>query len=256
MCDAIRFARVQAHEAGIGGFAKRDIVRGEVVLREKPIVTVADASGLDAAIAALDDTARRKFFSLCDWRTPKTALGIFQSNGYPCGDKAGVCFKFSRVNHSCAPNLCHVWDEDGFYYVFAAKDIRKGDELCTTYIDVAQPRSQRQAILRDHFGFDCRCPACEEPSSQGDDRRQRIADLDVAIYEDVKKGRYDAAVVKADERIRLLELEGIDTPPMMVRTCNDAHQAMVHKGDRRRAGEWFQRLDFYSKLCVPHHPHK
>lgn len=250
MCDVIRFARVKTHEAGIGSFAKRDIVRGEVVLREKPIVTVADTAGVDAAIAALDDTARRKFMSLCDWRTPKTALGIFQSNGYPCGDKGGVCFLFSRVNHSCVPNLCHAWG-DGYYHVFAAKDIREGDELCTTYIDLAQPRSQRQAILRNHFGFDCRCPACDdEDSSRGDERRQRIADLDVGIYEDVKKGRYDAAVAKADERIRLLEVEGIDTPPMLVRTCNDAHQAMVYKGDARRANEWRRRLEFYSKLCA------
>lgn len=112
------FRRVDAYDGGVGTFAARDLKRGEVILHEAPLV-VATMATLEKRVAALDDKARKRLFSLCDWRAerskqPKTALGVFQANGYPCpapgdADAAGVFLRFSRFNHSCKPNAHHAW---------------------------------------------------------------------------------------------------------------------------------------------------
>ena len=72
-----RFQRVDAYDGGIGAFATRDIKQGELILREKPICTTTLAS-LDRVEASLDATARKRLFSLCDWRA--TAAGRFKSS--------------------------------------------------------------------------------------------------------------------------------------------------------------------------------
>ena len=105
------------YEGGIGAFATRDIDKGELLLREPPIVT-ATLDTLEAAVAGLDEARRKKLFSLCDWRaerdgTEKTALGVFQANGYPAPTKlhpenAGLFLEFSRFNHACKPNVHHA----------------------------------------------------------------------------------------------------------------------------------------------------
>ncbi len=42
----------------------------------------------------------------------------------------------------------------------AMRDVRAGEELCVTYIDVDLPRSARQQLLRKQFCFTCACPRC------------------------------------------------------------------------------------------------
>jgi len=248
-----RFARVAAYDGGIGVFATRDIRLGEVVLQERPLILATTPETLDVAMANLGPKERKQFLSLTDWRnSPKTALGIFQSNGYPCGEEAGVFFEFSRFNHSCGPNASHAW-RHGCRYVFAAKNIKAGEELCTNYIDLAQPRSQRRALLKEHFGFDCCCSACasSEDSRTSDTRRHRIANLDDITYDDVSHGRYDEALKGVEERIALLKAEGIDSPATLVRCAYDAYQAMDHKGDFPEATLWLKRVIDFSRLCEP-----
>ena len=81
------FKRVDAYDGGIGAFATRDLKRGEVILHEPPLRPRPTMATLEQRVAALDEKTRKRLFSLCDWRAkdkqPKTALGVFQANGYP-----------------------------------------------------------------------------------------------------------------------------------------------------------------------------
>ena len=43
---------------------------------------------------------------------------------------------------------------------YAMRDIRAGEELCTTYIDVDDPVLQRRAELYEQWYFDCACTRC------------------------------------------------------------------------------------------------
>lgn len=68
----------------------------------------------------------------------------------------------AMFNHSCAPNL-YKFKVGKTYALRALHDIPKGTELCITYIDL-YPRNanQRQAELKNHYGFYCCCKRCEQ----------------------------------------------------------------------------------------------
>lgn len=260
---AYKFSRVTAYDGGIGAYATRPIKRGEVILREPPILrTTMEALERDAA--GLDDTSRKRLFSLCDWRAErekraKTALGIFRANGYPApradgSEGAGVFLAFSRFNHSCGPNVHHAWypgaDEK---VVYAARDVEAGEELLTNYVDLFAPRAERRAALAERFGFDCACPRCglRDPSAS-DARRRRLSALDESVFEHTRRGRYAEALRDAEARIAALTEEGLDSPANLVRTCHDAYQASAHSGASPEATrKWLRRVLDHSRQCEP-----
>ena len=51
-------------------------------------------------------------------------------------------------------------DADGCIVVRSVRPVRRGEELCLCYVDNALPRRERQARLREHFGFECQCEVC------------------------------------------------------------------------------------------------
>jgi hypothetical protein len=78
--------------------------------------------------------------------------------GYGCWPAA------SYFNHSCGPNVEKA--REGREWCFrAGKDVRKGDELCITYLSGQErklSREQRMKMLRENWGFDCACLRCVE----------------------------------------------------------------------------------------------
>ncbi|KAF2675849.1 SET domain-containing protein [Lentithecium fluviatile CBS 122367] len=79
--------------------------------------------------------------------------------GYGCWPDA------SYFNHSCGPNV--EKSRDGRVWCFrAGRDIRKGEELCITYLSGQErklSREQRMNMLKENWGFDCACLRCVEP---------------------------------------------------------------------------------------------
>ena len=74
------------------------------------------------------------------------------------------------LNHSCVNNV-EVSDGKGpngrpGVRVIAKRDIKKGEELFTTYIDTTMPRRLRRAWLYKSFNFWCQCQRCQ---FEGDD---------------------------------------------------------------------------------------
>lgn len=82
---------------------------------------------------------------------------------------AGMFPLHSCLNHSCQNNVEVM---DGFVdgkpavHVRVKQDIKKGEELFTTYIDTAMPRKLRRAWLCRSFNFWCFCKRCQ---FEGDD---------------------------------------------------------------------------------------
>ncbi|KAL1407376.1 N-lysine methyltransferase smyd2 [Vanrija albida] len=71
-----------------------------------------------------------------------------------------VCALF---NHSCEPNAVVVFPKGGKdMQVIAIGDMRPGDEVLTSYIDVSLPYAERQKDLSERYGFDCKCSLCEK----------------------------------------------------------------------------------------------
>ncbi|ABN68716.2 predicted protein [Scheffersomyces stipitis CBS 6054] len=70
----------------------------------------------------------------------------------------------SHLNHNCDPNTnvdTSPVRTEGLK-VYAARDIRAGEELTTTYVNPAHTVQQRQRELRVNWGFICGCQKCKE----------------------------------------------------------------------------------------------
>ncbi len=78
------------------------------------------------------------------------------------GGASGLFVFGNSMNHSCAPNVIVVSCFTNFLIrVVAINDIKKGDELCFSYIEEDLPYEERQYRLRKLYLFECKCPKCE-----------------------------------------------------------------------------------------------
>ncbi|CBZ27506.1 conserved hypothetical protein [Leishmania mexicana MHOM/GT/2001/U1103] len=75
----------------------------------------------------------------------------------------------TKLNHSCVPNVCFQPTTGPVAAsVVALRAIEAGEQLFTSYIRVedfgertcAAAAAARRRYLKDHYGFECRCPVC------------------------------------------------------------------------------------------------
>ncbi|KAK0049758.1 hypothetical protein Bpfe_020779 [Biomphalaria pfeifferi] len=82
---------------------------------------------------------------------------------------AAMCPLHACSNHSCFNNaeVCDL-DINGRpgIQMIAKRDIKKGEEICITYIDTAMPKLLRKAWLYKSFNFWCSCQRCEFEGEQ------------------------------------------------------------------------------------------
>lgn len=91
-------------------------------------------------------------------------LGIVQSNAFMLHLKkqkaVGVFPAVAMLNHSCQPNASS-YNEGTTMIVQASVPIAKGEEIMHSYLSRPNiPVERRQELLKERFGFLCRCPAC------------------------------------------------------------------------------------------------
>ena len=95
------------------------------------------------------------------------ATNAFELLPYESPSPAGLFLNASRLNHSCVPNADHYFtSSSGYKTVFANRALRAGEEITISYIDHTQPRARRARNLKRAWGFECRCPACDECHSE------------------------------------------------------------------------------------------
>lgn len=56
--------------------------------------------------------------------------------------------------------------------VIVLRDIAAGEEVLTSYIDLALPVAERQSELKERYGFECKCEECI--SRTGVDPREAV----------------------------------------------------------------------------------
>jgi len=66
----------------------------------------------------------------------------------------------SLFNHSCFPN-CVIMYQKNQQVIRAIRKIRKGEEICYSYIDSAMTTSVRRDLLLDKYFFKCFCEKCD-----------------------------------------------------------------------------------------------
>lgn len=78
---------------------------------------------------------------------------------YPPLSGVGLYDGVAMLNHDCEPNAVVVFEQDATAAVAALRPIRKGEEICISYIEVDQNVHERRADLLD-YGFVCSCSRC------------------------------------------------------------------------------------------------
>jgi hypothetical protein len=69
--------------------------------------------------------------------------------------------------YSCSPNAYLTFDYATFSATLCAlRDIRDGEEITITYIPDLTPAAAKRQNVLGHFGFDCKCASCTNPSSE------------------------------------------------------------------------------------------
>jgi hypothetical protein len=279
-CSIGVWAICQFTGKGLGIFALRDIKAGERVMCEEPIATWAVSLGersskgeievrvLNRMVAALPQDRRTQFFSLCQnemkYGVKKTTVGVWMSNAFPCDSSsdatagtvsAAVFHRLSRLNHSCAPNMHHEWNELlGRETLHSLVDIPAGDELTVTYLGdpgTGYERATRQSALLLKFGFYCHCPLCSlraNALAQSEVRQARMKALVVLLEEDTHE-LPDAEFVRlASERLLLLMQEGLPHCWGHV----SMFQSMIRckkNGNTRAAAQWAARATECARLA-------
>lgn len=80
----------------------------------------------------------------------------------------------SHLNHNCDPNTdveTSTTSRTQGLKVYAARNIRNGEELTTTYVNPAHTVQQRQRELRVNWGFICGCQKCKSDLQQQNRRK-------------------------------------------------------------------------------------
>lgn len=233
---------------GLGVLARLAVKAGGLLLQESPALRgrVGDAPDRQQ-FRALPAERQRAVWELCDVYAEasgeeKTLEGIMATNALPRGpgsDDGVLCILASRCNHSCSPNSEYLWNEEaGCEEVRAVKDLAPGEEVCVNYFGdlVRQPRSVRQAHLRDGWRFDCRCPPCLAADPASDERRSRLVRLGELIL--TCRERPEEGVRMAEEMLELMQREGISGPRTAAQVCNDGFELAVLMGDQSEVQLW------------------
>ncbi|VUC30025.1 unnamed protein product [Clonostachys rosea] len=149
--------------SGVGGFARRDLKPGEVVLLEQPILR-SNYDDLFRDFHRLDGSSRNVYLQLyaSDHFEPKrvTIEAIWSTNCFSINSNCqGLFAVASRFNHACAPshNLEYRFDPTTGCMIFSvgAEPIKEGDELTISY-----GLGLRPIDLYRYYGFRCLCGAC------------------------------------------------------------------------------------------------
>ncbi|WVQ96198.1 hypothetical protein IAU59_003301 [Kwoniella sp. CBS 9459] len=219
---------------GLGLVATRYIKRGELILRESPFVLVPlehedqeiSSDSVRGIFERLTVEERANFESLYG-REDKQAendplVNIVVTNSIPLYREAesedghpkdfmglGLFYMISRINHSCTPNAGWIWyGDEGSMHLYAYTDVSVDTELCASYLDagILYTQKTRRHKLRQDYGFDCFCTACNRSSehARATDENLRICSRICRRWERSELRNYARDLPRAVEEITLM----------------------------------------------------
>jgi len=250
---------------GRGLFSRRRLAAGELVLKEKPLVTIVTphtpktlaryVAELRQKVRALQEEKLEEFFQLAiarpdictKDRTESMMMGIFQTNSITIRelDKlkgkelgAAVYPKASRLNHSCAPNVAWSFDATkNVIEVRAVRNIDDGEELQVCYIDPVNMAEDRRKLLKARYNFDCSCPVCALPLEElqaNDKVRREILGLGNNL-EDVYRDHPVKALRFAKMRLERIEKLGVEMIEILPQAYMDCYELCLVQNEKEIA---------------------
>ncbi|KAF2279762.1 SET domain-containing protein [Westerdykella ornata] len=170
---------------GRGLIATRTLHRGDPIFASTPILLL-DAAAYDLApnetsfltnlaIANLPTASRVQFWKLLGHSAssssssssdPNPIESRITTNAFQVSindvEHYALLPTTSMLNHDCRPNADYFFDSATLltHHVHATRTIYPGEEITITYISNEKPRHKRRQMLKQNWGFECKCSAC------------------------------------------------------------------------------------------------
>ena len=147
---------------GIGIIASRNIKCGELIIEERPTMVCKCGESLRAQLKKLSRIEQKHIAGLSNVHHECGYLkGIIKTNAfYREQDSSLYLFIIiSRFNHSCLPNVHQAFNSPNLR-IYASRHIKKGEELCITYVPLNKPMSIVRQELLEKYRFLCMCELC------------------------------------------------------------------------------------------------
>jgi hypothetical protein len=239
---------------GKGLIVRVNISKGTRLLCEKPLLIVSPKPReqleqlVVSKLKAMPKASQRQFLSLHNNNPGKYPFsGIVKTNALPCGSRSlvgGVYPTICLINDSCISNAHNSWNPKKEHEtIHAIRPIKAGEEITIRYDHVGLS-TERQASLKDSFGFTCTCTICTLPPARlqaSDDRRKQIKDLDQAIGDPYRMmSKPQESLRNCNSLLRVLR-EEFDDCALLARLYYDAFQISIVHGDQARASVFAER---------------
>ena len=106
----------------------------------------------------------RDFFETFNKNKLRILLSKFHRNAFTYdnfhGGTSAILFIGNILNHSCDPNIEFFIDKNGFFIFKTKRAVKKGEELCNSYIDINLSIKKRKTLLLEQYAFNCECDKC------------------------------------------------------------------------------------------------
>jgi hypothetical protein len=211
-----------------------------------------------AKLKAMSELSQRQFLALHNNFPGKYPFsGIVKTNALPCGSGSpigGVYSTLCFINHSSIPNVHNNWNSaEEHETIHAIRMIEKGAEITISY-DHGGASSERQAFLKESFGFSCTCSDCTLSFSSlqaSDNRRIQIQSLDEAIGDPIRMmSRPHESLRDCYSLLQVLEQEfDGNAGALIARLYYDAFQISIAHGDQARASIFAERACKARVIC-------
>jgi hypothetical protein len=142
----------------------------------------------------------------------------------------GVFPLYSRINHSCVPNVHNAYNPGiQRLTVYSIRDIGAGEQITTSYISSAYRTREQRREETENWGFVCSCLACTDTLIEPLRKRMFQLDQRLAAYDSPLRGlmsldtsplarmlapdmpaSVDEALKDADQLVELLKKQGLE----------------------------------------------
>ncbi|EFA77024.1 hypothetical protein PPL_09776 [Heterostelium album PN500] len=136
----------------------------------------------------------------------------------------GIYPTAAYLNHSCEPNTVWHNDNNGMIAYRSIRDIKAGEEITTTYIDITKYKSTRQLNLLSQYAFLCQCARCQDRATGFKclDCEEALEESDLRIIEPDPKELFDGQIFLCKNGhshiatiYSILETSAIADPPFL-----------------------------------------
>ncbi|KAK3937293.1 hypothetical protein QBC46DRAFT_267878 [Diplogelasinospora grovesii] len=181
----------------------------------------------------------------------------------------GVFPLYSRINHSCVPNVHNAYNPGiQRLTVYSIRDIGAGEQITTSYISSAYRTREQRREETENWGFVCSCLACTDTLIEPLRKRMFQLDQRLAAYDSPLRGlmsldtsplarmlapdmpaSVDEALKDADQLVELLKKQGLEGMELC-KTYRECSKYSLELGSIPKALDYARKELDIERYCI------